>query len=157
MPWGSLGFFDGQKAQIVYSGLSFANGVNVSKDGTRLVVAETGGKQLNIFKRNTKTNALTLDKTIAIPSGIDNLEFGDDGSIWTAAHPKPLLFGPHAEDNKNLAPSQVFQIFPNENRAVEIYFNKGSEINASATAAPYKNKFLIGPVFDDHILLCTRR
>jgi arylesterase/paraoxonase len=157
LPWGNLGFFDGQEAKIIYDGLSFANGVNISKDGSQVYVAEAGGRRLNIFDRNKSTNVLTLNRVLPIPSGIDNLELDENGNLWTAAHPKPLLFGAHIEDNKNKAPSQVFQIFLNENRAEEIYYNKGEELSAAATAAPYKNKFLLGPVFDDHILLCQRR
>lgn len=157
LPWGSLGFFDGTKATIIYEGLAFGNGVQISKDGKQLYVAETGGKQVNIFDRTPATHQLTLNRTIAIPSGVDNLELDAKGNLWTAAHPKPLLFGEHTQSNDNKAPSQVFQILLNQNRAKEIYYNHGSEIAGAATAAVYKDKILLGPVFDDHLLLCQRR
>lgn len=157
LPWGSLGFFDGTQARIIVEGLTFANGVQVSKDGKQIYVAETGGRQVNVFDRIAATNALTLNRTILVPSGVDNLELDSQGNLWTAAHPKPLLFGEHAQSNDNKAPSQVFQILLNQNRAQEIYYNHGGEIKGAATAAVYKNKMLLGPVFDDHLLLCQRR
>lgn len=155
LPWGSLGFYDGQQAKIIFEGLVFGNGINRSADGSQIFVAETGGR-VNIFDRNKTTNVLTLKNIIEIPSGVDNLELDAEGNLWTAAHPKPLLFGAHIENNNNKAPSQVFKIFLKENRAEEIYYNFGSEISGAATAAPYKNKFLLGPVYDDHLLLCTK-
>lgn len=154
LPWSSLGFYNGKKAKIIFEGLVFGNGVNKSKDGSQIFVAETGGR-VNIFDRNKTTNALTLKDIIEI-GGVDNLEIDEDGNLWTAAHPKPLLFGAHIENNNNKSPSQVFKIFPEEKQVEEIYYNFGNQISAAATAAPYKNKFLLGPVYDDHLLLCTK-
>ena len=156
LPWGSLAYFDGQKAAIIQDGLRFPNGINVSADGKRVYLAELLGRQVIIFERDPATNQLTQRSTIAVPSSIDNIEIDGFGDLWIAAHPKFFAFGNHINDPKVKAPSQVFRVSPTNGEVEEIYYNDGEALSASATAAPYKKRIMIGPVLDDHALLCDR-
>ena len=157
LPWGSVGFFDGSRARIIIEGLSFPNGINRSLDGRQIYVAETGGRKLSIYDRDLKTNALTLNREVAIASGLDNIELDERGDLWIAAHPKFLAFGDHVEDKNAHTPSQVFHISLKGDIVEEVYYDHGEALDGAATAAPYGRRLLLGPVFDDHLLLCERR
>ena len=154
---GSVAFFDGSNAKLILENLQFPNGINVSKDGKQIYIAELNQRRLLIFDRDLDNNQLTLRKKINVSTALDNLELDEYGNLWTAAHPKIFAFGRHIENNHNLAPSQVLKINPRTEKVEEIFYDDGRLIKAAATAAVYKQFMLLGPVFDDHILLCRMR
>ncbi len=156
LAWGSLAFFDGQQGKIIMDDLSFPNGINKSADGKTIYMAELSAHQVRVFDRDLATNALTLRDTIFADSAIDNLELDASGDLWTAGHPKFFESIEHFTEG-GIAPTQVLRISPRTREVEEIYYNDGEAISAAATAAPYKNRFVIGPVLDPHILICDRR
>lgn len=69
-----------------------------------------------------------------------------------------LDFLAHAKDKTKISPSQILKITSKgkgNDKVDEIYVNDGKEISAASVVAPFKGGFLVGQVFDDHILVCT--
>jgi sugar lactone lactonase YvrE len=69
---------------IVLAGLSFANGVARTADGSAVVVAETGHRRLRRVQvggdRAGHSDVFVED----LPGYPDNIELGSDGHIWVA-------------------------------------------------------------------------
>lgn len=154
LPLGELIYFDGDKGTKAVGGFAFANGVNVSLDGTQVYVAETIGRKLAIFDRDTTTGALNGRRNHNIGSGLDNIDVAPDGSLYIGAHPKLLAFTAHAEDPQTISPSEVIKFDPNDGSYETVYVSKDGELNGSATGAYWKGTLLVGGVFDPHIARC---
>ena len=67
-------FYDGQEFTVAAADLAYANGINISRDGTVLYVAETVGEKIALFTRNTDTNELMFQQSLNMDSGIDNID-----------------------------------------------------------------------------------
>ncbi len=79
----------GGEPEVVLDGLSFANGVARSADGTFVVVAETGHRRLRrVAVTDGRPGAATIFAD-DLPAHPDNIALGSDGLIWvTYASPK---------------------------------------------------------------------
>jgi arylesterase/paraoxonase len=90
-------------------------------------------------------------------TGVDNIEIDSTGGLWIGAHPQLLKFMQHAQDPAKLSPSQILHLSPKAGGGYdikEVYLNKGEAISASSVAAVYKNRMLVGAVFDPKFLDC---
>ncbi len=151
-------YFDGTDFKVVADGLLYANGINMSPNGNQIYVAATTSHKLHIYRRNIDTGALTPDYEIDCNTGIDNIELDAAGNLWIGAHPKLLTFVQHAKDDNTLSPSEVLKVSLLEDgnyQAEQVFLSLGDDLSASSVAAVYKNKLLIGAVFDDGFLVCT--
>lgn len=139
-------------------GLVYPNGIQVSDDGSMVLVAETTGRRVLAYDR-AEDGALSLRAEFDTGTTLDNIEWGEDGSIWIGAHAVALKFPRHAKDGANRSPSQVLRLeFDGTSFAMEeIYLNDGEPLSGSSVAAPAGNRFLIGGVFDPLILDCGPR
>ena len=149
-------FYDGLSFDVAAIGLGFANGINISSDGSILYVAETIGKQLSIFEVDKTTNNLELMRLIDFNSGIDNIEIDHEGNLWIGSHPKVYTFSRHMKDSTVLSPSQVYR-FSMDNSSYnieEVYLNLGEELSGSTVASVYGRTILIGSVFEAHFNDC---
>lgn len=160
LPWSGLGYFDGTRAQIVASGMRYANGVAVSSDGATVFVSESTGRRLMAFSRDVTSGQLTLVVEQLTESGLDNLSIAPDGAVWIAAHPKMLDFLGHAKDPKHHSASQVFRArldvanakFLIDERALD----DGAVISGSSVALPLPSgRVVVGSVFEPHALSCA--
>lgn len=154
LPRGGIAYgFSGQM-QKVQGGLVYPNGIQV--DGSMVYVAETSGQRLVGFERSGPNGALTEVFDMPIDSGLDNIEFGDNGTLWIGAHPRMIDFPPHGQDAANRSPSQVLVLAPADTGFAleELYLNDGDPLSGASVAAPYKDRFLIGSVFEPLILDC---
>tara|TARA_B100000959_G_scaffold278083_1_gene335760 strand:- start:416 stop:1435 length:1020 start_codon:yes stop_codon:yes gene_type:complete len=156
IPGSNVVFYDGKSFRVVARGLIYANGINISHDGSSVYVAQCVGRTLSIFSRNLKTNALEEERSIYLNSAIDNIELDDDGNLWIGSHPKTLAFARHQKKQKKLSPSQVIKITLNEDGDIieEIFLNDGQSLSGSSVATIHGNQLLIGPVFDERFLHC---
>ena len=102
-------FYDGMNFGVAATGLGFANGINISDDGTILYVAETIGKQLSVYDINKMTNNIDKKTSIDFNSGIDDIEIDHEGKLWIGSHPKVYTFSRHMKDSMVLSPSQVYR------------------------------------------------
>lgn len=153
-------YFDGNDMEVAADGFAYANGINVSPDGKRLYLATTIGRSLHVFSRDIPTGKLTPEFDVFLNTGADNIEVDAVGNLYIACHPKLLDFAGHAKDKSEPSPSQVLKIsFTNADQydIEEIYVDDGNEISASSVAAPFNDGFLVGQVFEDHILRCVQR
>lgn len=57
-------------------------------------------------------------------TGVDNLEWDEEGNLWVGAHPKLLKFLSHASDANKKSPSHVIKIELNnlENPTIKNYY-----------------------------------
>jgi arylesterase / paraoxonase len=154
---GNVCYFDGKKmSKTGIENIKYANGINVSLDGKTLFLASTSSNSLLVFERNIASGTLTKSDEIDTKTGVDNIELDKNGSLWIGCHPQQLKFLTHAANKTKISPSEIIRIDYNgkENfKQSSIYMNDGSEISASAVGAVYKGKILIGPVFQDRIIL----
>ncbi|MEH6345767.1 MAG: hypothetical protein V7785_11820 [Bermanella sp.] len=150
-------FYDGENFKEVIADVGYANGINVSKDGELLYLNSITALNTQIFKRNKQNNELTLQETIHIGSGVDNIEVDDNGDLWMGAHPQLLKFVKHAEDENALSPSQVIKLSKGESgyQIEEVYLDSGAQMSGSSVAAVKHDRMLMGAVFDPKILDCT--
>ena len=154
---GSVYFFNGIAWRLAAEGLRYANGVNVSPDGSRFYVAETSGGAVRIYDRNQETGTLTLASSVLIDAAPENINVDADGALWIAAMPKPLTLPAHSRDGSNRAPSQIWTYVDSPGatvEAAEVYTNEGEAISAATSAAHLDGKLLIGALMDERYLLC---
>lgn len=154
---GKLFFFDGRVWKVAAEDLRFASGVNVSPDGRRVYVAETSGGALKIFDREPESGLLTLAETVPMDAAIDSINIDRAGTLWIAAHPKPLLLALQKKDSKSRPPSLVMRYddMPGAHgRPAAVYANDGAELSASSSAARLGSTLLIGALYEKKFLIC---
>jgi arylesterase / paraoxonase len=152
-------YYDGKTFRKVAGDLAYANGINKSTDGKIIYVAATVGKTVVVYDRDEATGNLSFRSEIPLGTGPDNIETAGDGSLWIGAHPKLLTFVKYAKDPNRLSPSQVLRVNPDEGpptQLTEIYLTDGRPLSGSSVAAVFEDKLLIGSVFDDRFLVCSR-
>lgn len=152
----NLVYFDGSKAHAVVDDIAAGGGINVSTDGNLLYVAETGGKNLRVLRRNTTDGSVETLTKIPLGTSPDNIDVADDGSLWIGAHSSLFALIMHFIAGTD-APAQVLRVALDDEAGAtveEIYMNRGDEISASSVGATYGNKLLIGSITDRKILIC---
>jgi arylesterase / paraoxonase len=153
---GNVCYFDGSKmSKTSIENIKYANGINVSLDGKTLFLASTSSNKLFVYERNLDNGALTKSDEIDTNTGVDNIELDKEGNLWIGCHPQALKFLTHAKNEKKISPSEIIKITYKAKGNYEqksVYLNDGSEISASSVGAVYKDKLLIGPVFQEGII-----
>lgn len=147
-------FYDGTNARIVTPSLNRANGINVSMDGRTVYIAEIVGRRIAVFDRDPETNDLSLIKHIPLNTSPDNLEFGEDGLLYTGGHTRILDYLKHAEDESFPAPSHVVRTNPDTGETEDILMNIDGTYTASTVAATANGRMYVGSVFESSILDC---
>lgn len=150
-------YYDGTKMRVVADALSYANGIWAANDGKHLYAAATTGKAFYEYERLADGN-LRLLSALDVGSGADNIDVDAQGRILLGSHPKMITFMKHAGNAKNHSPSQVFELKRSETGGYsfrEIYLNLGDEMSGCSVAAGYKDRILLGAVFENHFLDCT--
>ncbi len=158
---GNVVYYENGKASLTsVQGVQYANGINVSLDGKTLYLASTTGKEIIVCDLDVTGGTLKERSSVSCRTGVDNIEVDEKGALWVGCHPQMLKFLAHSKNEYELSPSQIIKLTPlsDGNFSQEtIYMNDGSEISASSVGAVYKDKLLIGPVFQRHILVSTLR
>lgn len=154
VPMTSLAYYDGESGRTVVSGLSYANGVNVSADGRHVYVAEILRRAVGVYERDPETAELRRIARHGVGTAPDNIEIGPEGDLWIGAHPRIFDFVAHAEDENQIAPSHVVRLDPETGEVETVLVSLDGELSASASAAVHDGRLLVGAVFDGHILSC---
>jgi hypothetical protein len=154
----SIALFDGKRGHIVAEDLRMANGVALSKDQLTLYVAETTGRRLTRFARGENLKEWRRIDSLFVDSGVDNLEWDQQGRLLTGAHPKLFDFLGHSKSASNVSPSQVIRIdLEREPLSFEtLYLNPGEELSGSSVAADLDGELLVGAVYEPHFLRCRK-
>lgn len=150
-------YFDGSRFSEVAAGIGYANGINVSADGKTFYLCAVTEGALLVYNRDIASGKLVRREKLDLGTGVDNIEIDAGGGLWIGAHPQLLTFVQHAQDPATLAPSQILHLTPKAGGGYdikEVYLNPGQEISASSVGAGYKNRILIGAVFDPKFLDC---
>ncbi|MCP3953210.1 MAG: SMP-30/gluconolactonase/LRE family protein, partial [Desulfobacterales bacterium] len=150
-------YYDGRGFQEAASGIGYPNGINVSPDGRILYVAGTTQRTLKVFDRDVKSGGLTLKKSIRFDTGLDNIEIGPEGALWIAAHPQMLKLVAYFKDPEKFSPSQVLRVVLDGDgppQVDEVYLNGGEELSGASVGAVYRDRLLIGSIFEEKILDC---
>lgn len=154
---GYVVFFEGGEARVAAGGFSFANGIQLSADRTRLYVAATVGRTITVLRRS-EDNFLHLEQVLDMHTGVDNLEVDLDGTIWVAAHPKLLSFLWYLRAAGRRAPSEVFRIRVFEQTLYQktsfLMDPGGRRLSAASVAAHDAGRLLIGSAADHRFLDC---
>lgn len=154
LPLASAVYFDGEHGRIIRKGLAYANGINISADGSTVYIAEFLGRRIGYYSRDIATGALKRQKMIKVNTGADNIEIANDGALWVGAHPKVFDFLKHARDPSAIAPSQVLRISPRTGDITEVFVDTTGKINGSSVGAVWDNTLIVGAVFDGHVMVC---
>jgi arylesterase/paraoxonase len=149
--------YDGERWEVAASGIRYPNGVNASPDGGTLYVASSSGREVLRFQIDPVSGHLVERSAIAAGSGVDNIELDAAGDLWIGAHPKLLTFVQHAGDASVLSPSQVLRVrAPGSDAPAveEVFLSLGADLSGSSVGAVWRDRLLIGAVFDAHLLDC---
>lgn len=159
LPFSSLLYYNGTGFSTVVKGLHYGNGVNMSKDGSQIYLAETTGRDIQVLNRDIETGTLSPGFEIELGTGVDNIQVDDQGNLWVAAHPKMLAFAGHAKNPEKVSPSQVLKLEPSKDgfTVTEIYLDDGHQLSGSSVAVPYKGELFVGVVFESKILRAALR
>ena len=150
-------YYDGKNFRKVAEKLAYANGINTSPDGRTVYVAATVDQKIFVYDRDLNSGELSPRDTIEAGTGVDNIEIDQRGNLWIGCHPKLLTFVKYSKDPGALSPSQVIRVdiqASGQYDIKEIYLNNGRPLSGSSVAAVFKDKLLIGSVFDERFLLC---
>ena len=153
----SVIYYDGAGFRTVAQGLAYANGVNLSTDGSLLYVAATLEGKVFIFSRDPNNGNLDLIAEVDLNTAVDNIEVDDQGDLWIAAHPNVLDFLEYVRDPEALSPSQVLKVSLRKDGSYgveEIHLSNGHYLSGSSVAAMWKDYLLIGSVLDRRFLVC---
>jgi arylesterase/paraoxonase len=154
---GEVLYFDGFSSRRVARGISYANGIDDSPEGSIVYVAASRAKEIKIYRSSSETRGLTLEETLELNTGVDNLNVDSQGTIWVAAHPDLLAFLEYSRNPSVLSPSQVLRIDPMENGSFNVsrvYESDGEYLSGSSVAAVWEDRLLIGSAFDQRFLEC---
>lgn len=154
LPLSSVVYFDGREGRIVQRGLAYANGINVSPDGSTVYIAEVLGRRIGFYTRNATTGDLERTRVVDIDTGPDNIEVARDGGIWIGGHPRAFDFLEHAENETAIAPSHVLRIDPETGDVKDVFIDTTGVLNASSVGAVWDRTLVVGAVFDGHVLVC---
>lgn len=151
-------YYNGKNYTNVADGIAYANGINFDKDRKLLFVASPRKFLVKVFKVNND-KSLSFIENINCKTGVDNIEFDDNGDLWIGAHPNLLHFASYAKGNETYSPSEIIKIdYKNRGNFTirKVYESDGSNMSASTVAAPFKNLILTGNVMDNHFLILKK-
>ncbi|MDT8429398.1 MAG: SMP-30/gluconolactonase/LRE family protein [Pseudomonadales bacterium] len=158
LPLANVVYFDGESFREADSRLSFANGINLSSDGTQVYVAEASHNRIQVYQRDPVSGALARQQRIAVGFGADNIEIDPvTGDLWVGGHPRLLTFLRHAADASVLSPSQVVRMQPgtSADQLSTVFMDAGELISGASVGAWRNGRLLLGSVFEDHIVDCS--
>ena len=151
-------YYDGEKFREVADGIAYANGINYDPVRSLLFVASPRDFLVKVYK--TETNGdLTFIENIDCGTGVDNIEFGEDGKLWIGCHPTLMHFGEYAKGKQEFSPSEIITIDyrgKGDYKIEKIYEDDGKKMSGSTVAATYKDLIFVGNVMDEYFLILKR-
>lgn len=148
--------FDGETARKAAGGLVYGNGIAMSADGSRVFAANFIAQRIDVFERDAETSALTKVDTFRAPFGLDNIELDEAGDLWVAGNTEVFSFLAHQQDPAEHAPSFAVRFDRETGDWSPVFYTDGEAIDSASVIAPVEDRFLVGAVFDSHVLSCPR-
>lgn len=157
LPLSSVLRFDDGRITEAASGISYANGINLSSDGRTVYVAGTRDRLVHVFDRDSATGELAPRTVVETDTGVDNIEVDAEAELWIGAHPKALDFLRYASNPDAQSPAQVLRVSFDEAGVAsveEVMLTDGRFLSGSSVAARWGEYLLVGSVFDRRFLFC---
>lgn len=165
----------GESVYLTPEALAFPNGVSYDAATGVVVYAESSAQRVHVLRlERSDARRLTVRgeaTSVEVHSGVDNVEVIPMGSVLhgTSASIHSVLVGSHlnmphflahALELATEAPSHVVQVDIDVHslrplKVSTVFMSDGSDVSASSVGAAWRGLLLIGPVFDDHVLLCS--
>lgn len=160
IPGGSVLYRGPEGWRPVAESLLFPNGINVSESGGTLYVGSLLSRELLVYDRDPKSEALALRRRVPLESGADNVEVDAKGALWIGAHPKLFAVAAHVDDAGSPAPSQVLRAAPRNAEegdfsVEEVLLRTGERFSAASVAARWRDRLLVGQIAGEGFLDCT--
>ena len=154
--WANVVYFDGREFREVADGLAYANGINLSPDGTRLYVAEVTRIRIREYARDPADGALEELRKIDVGFGVDNIEVEPDtGALWLGGHAKLLTFARHAANAAVPSPSQAVRVSLTDPPVIETVFTDDGQLISGISVAAHRDEhLLLGSVFAPLMVVC---
>lgn len=144
--------------QEVAKGIGYANGINFDFSRSLLFVAASREFKVHVYQRSAD-GQLSFIESIKTKSGVDNIEFDEDGKLWIGAHPNLMKFARYAQGKEEKAPSEIITIdykSTGDYEVKSIFTDDGSIVSASSVAVPFNQHVFIGNVMDENIVIWQR-
>lgn len=151
-------YFDGTKFSKAAEGVAFANGINYDAKRQLLYVASSRKFLVKVYSK-MHDGTLEFIEDINCGTGVDNIEFNEEGVLYVGAHPKLLTFAAYVKGDNEISPSEIIKIhYKGKGRYIveSIYSEDGSTMSASSVAAPYADIILTGNVMDSKFLILKK-
>ena len=150
-------YYNGNTFSKAFEGLNYANGIDISPDGSLLYATHTTGQEMLTFQIDKSSGEISLLDRKDLNTGVDNIDVDADGNIWIGCHPKLFDFVAHAKDSTQYSPSQVVRLIPGkevhtEYHVDEIFLDDGKTISGSSVGLHYQGELFIGVVFDRKLM-----
>ena len=158
LPWANVVYYDGNEYCEVADGLNYANGINLSPDGSTLYVAEISRGRVREYRRDQNDGGLIESDRIDVGFGVDNIEVDPEtGALWLGGHLKLMTFLRHASNPEVHAPSMATRLRVDGPGAPELapkYIDDGGQLSGASVAAYRDGVLLVGSVFEGFVA-CT--
>lgn len=151
-------YFDGENYREVADGIAYANGINKDPVRALLYVASPRAFLVKVYQIETNGDLIFIEN-IDCDTGVDNIEFDDEGKIWIGCHPSLLAFDAYAKGNASKAPSEIITIdyrSKGDYSKEVIFLDDGSTMSAATVAATYQDLIFVGNVMDQHFLILKK-
>jgi arylesterase/paraoxonase len=153
-------YFDGERMRQVAPRVPEGIGVDVSRDGKTIYIAEaSGSERLLVYDRDLASGELNLRERVPLLGAPHNVTVDAADNLWITAHPKWFSYTRALVEASARSPTQVLKFSPRSpvgKRVTEVYLNRGDEISTGTVAAVHKNQLIIGSITDHKLLLCDK-
>lgn len=148
-------YYDGVEHHIAADGISFANGINYDAERNLIYVASPRRFCVKVYKPQ-QDGTLEFVEDIPCGTGVDNIEFDENGNLWIGCHPDLLHFASYAKRKKDISPSEIIKVeyrAKDDYTVTSVYENDGSQLSATSVATPFNDLIFAGTVKDDKMLI----
>ncbi|MCW0232390.1 MAG: hypothetical protein OJJ21_02200 [Ferrovibrio sp.] len=150
-------YHDGRGARVVADNIAFANGIEITGDGSTVLVGSTQWRMLLAYTREPNSGMLLRSGSLPLPGGADNVRRDANGDLWVAAHPNAFAFIGHAMNAEKESPSIILRLSRDARGAVhtaEAFGDPGSLLSGASVGIQRQGRLLIGAVFQPTVLDC---
>jgi arylesterase/paraoxonase len=152
-------YYNGSEYQEVADGIAYANGINYDPSRNLIFVASPRDFLVKVYSKAENGDLNFIEDVIA-NTGVDNIEFDENGKLWIGCHPNLLKFSAYAAGKTPISPSEIISISYKEMGDYIIkseFVDAGENMSAATVAIPYKGKIYLGNVMDKHILVISQQ
>lgn len=148
--------YDGSNFEVVVDDLKSSGGINVNLERSELYVGETIGETIRIYALNADGSLAEEKDTVAVGSGVDNIDVDPTGTLWIANHINTVALIQHFADEASPAPTQVQRISLNgaQPTVQTVYEQDGTAHSAGSVAVRFGDALLVGSITEKQVLYC---